>query len=243
MLARWTPFEFGRIVRAIRQRRGWRQIDLARHSGVSQSLIARIELGGAGRLTVRRLESIVEELGARITVRIDWNGEMADRLLDADHAAIVEIITALLRAAGWEAVPEVTFAVGGERGSIDVLAWHEGSGTLLVIEVKSVVPDVQSMLAAHDRKVRLADGIARQRGWRPGRIGSLLVIRDGSTARRRVDQHAATFNARFPDRASEVRRFIDRPAEATHALRGLWFLPVRTGASSRQRISRRRAAS
>ena len=231
---------FGRIVRALRHRRGWRQLDLARRTGVSQSLIARIERGGAGRLTIRRLEAVVEELGARVTVRVDWNGEAADRLLDAEHAALVEVVVDTLRAAGWDPVPEVTFAIGGERGSIDVLAWHEPTATVLVIEVKSVVPDVQAMLAVHDRKLRLANRVARDRGWRPARTGSALIIRDTRTSRRRVDDHLATFAARFPDRVAEIRRFIVRPASASRPIHGLWFLSPRTGAGIRQRVAKRR---
>lgn len=226
----------GRIVRALRRRRGWRQIDLGLRAGVSQSLIARVERGNAGRLTLDRLESIVNELGARLVVRIDWNGEAADRLLDADHAGLVNVVLTELRAWGWEAIPEVTFAISGERGSIDILAWHAPSATLLVVEVKSLVPDVQAMLAVHDRKVRLADSIARARGWRPARIGALLVIRESRTSRRRVETHAATFDARFPHRAADVRRFIHRPDVADRVLRGLWFLSDRTDATRRHRV-------
>lgn len=229
----------GRVLRALRIRRSWRQTDLADRVGCSQALIARVERGGADRLTAARLERIVLALGARLVVRVDWNGEAADRLLDADHATLVELVVDYLRRAGWEATPEVTFAIGAERGSIDILAWHAASSTLLVIEVKSVVPDVQAMLATHDRKVRLADRIAAQQGWRPRRIGSLLVIAESRTARRRVEAHAATFQARFPARAAAIRRFIAQPARH-EAIHGLWFLSARTGASSRQRVVRRR---
>ena len=232
----------GRVLRALRIRRSWRQADLADRVGCSQALIARVERGGSDRLTVARLERIVHALGARLVVRVDWNGEAGDRLLDADHAMLVERVVSHLRRAGWEATPEVTFAFGGERGSIDILGWHAGSATLLVIEVKSVVPDVQAMLATQDRKVRLADRIATQHGWRPLKVGSLLVIAESRTARRRVEAHAATFQARFPDRAAGVQRFIARPAghEPPH---GLWFLSARTGASSRQRVVKRRSAA
>jgi transcriptional regulator with XRE-family HTH domain len=34
---------------------------------------------------------------------------------------------------GWQAFPEVTFAIAGERGSIDVLAFHPATGALLVV--------------------------------------------------------------------------------------------------------------
>jgi len=232
----------GRVVRALRIRRGWRQIDLAIRVGVSQSLIARVERGGADRVTVATLESIVSELGARLFLKIDWNGEAVDRLLDADHAAIVEAVTGVLRVAGWEAVPEVSFAINGERGSVDILAWHAATATVLVVEVKSVVPDVQATLHVFDRKVRLADRIARERGWGPGRIAQLLVVGESRTARHRIEAHADTFHARFPQRATEVRRFIANPSAPT-GLRGLWFLSVRTGAGSRQRVVRARRAA
>lgn len=216
-------------------------MDLAEQAGVSQSLVARVERGGAARLTVRRLEALGEELGARVVVRLEWNGEDADRLLDGAHAALVDAVAAALVEHGWEVVPEATFAIYGERGSIDILAWHEASATLLVVEVKSVVPDMQSMLGSLDRKMRLADSIARSRGWRPGRIGCLLAIQDGTTARRRVEQHAATFDARFPDRAIEVRQFIRDPGAARRALRGLWFVPISTEATRGRRVRKPKA--
>jgi hypothetical protein len=184
---------------------------------------------------VKTLESIFAALGARVNFRVDWNGEAADRLLDADHAALVEVVLRALRDFGWEAIPEVSFSFGGERGSIDILDWHGASRTLLVVEVKSVVPDVQATLFVLDRKVRLADRVGLARGWRPRRISTLMVIAESRTARRRVDTHKATFDARFPDRARVVQRFVRNPHEG-EGLQGLWFLAVRTGAGSRHRV-------
>ena len=42
----------------------------------------------------------------------------------------------LLQSLGWQTRSEVSYSVYGERGSIDVLAWHAPSRTLLVVEVK-----------------------------------------------------------------------------------------------------------
>lgn len=170
-------------------------------------------------------------------IRLDWNGEALDRLLDQDHAAVVEVVVRALRAAGWETVPEATFNVDGERGAVDVLAWHARGSVLLVVEVKSVVPDVQATVATLDRKARLATRVAGARGWRPSAVGTLLVIRDSRTARRRISMHEATFEARFPDRIAAIRRFIADPAG--RSLRGLWFLPTATVASPRHRVSGR----
>jgi Holliday junction resolvase-like predicted endonuclease len=84
-----------------------------------------------------------------------WNGEALDRLLDADHAALVDIVAATLRTLEWLVAVEVSFNIRGEWGSIDVLAFHPATGVILVVEVKSVVPDLQATIFTLDRK----------RGW------------------------------------------------------------------------------
>jgi transcriptional regulator with XRE-family HTH domain len=231
---------FGRAARALRIHRGWRQADLARQAGVSQSLVSRVERGHADTMTVQTLEALLQRLGARLIVRFDWNGEAIDRLLDADHARLVESVVGRLQAQGWDAMPEVTFAIGGERGSIDVLGWHESTRTALVVEVKSVVPDVQAMLMALDRKTRLGAAIAREQSRQAQRIGRLLVIGESRTSRRRVEAHAATFAARFPDRIAAIRRFLSTP-ERHEPIRGLWFLSASSQPTTRHRVRGGRA--
>lgn len=145
-----------------------------------------------------------------------------DRLLDQAHAGLVEQVVQRLRAEGWETDVEVSFAIRGERGSIDVLAYHEASGVVLVTEVKSVVPDSQATLAGIDRKARLAPDIARSRGWSCRGVARLLVIGDSSTSRRRVDALAATYRSAFPRSGVAVRQWLRRP---DGPIAGLLFLP------------------
>ena len=97
-------------------------------------------------------------------------GPDVERLFDELHAATVEEVIRRLRRQGWVAEPEVTFSVYGERGSIDIPAWHPPAGALLVGEVKTALGDVQATLAAFDRKIRLARRLAYERGWRAGRF-------------------------------------------------------------------------
>jgi transcriptional regulator with XRE-family HTH domain len=212
---------FGRVIRALRIRKGWRQLDLANLCGVSQSLIARVERAGAGRVRADTLARIATALDARLVLRIDWQGEAADRLLDADHAALVEHVVRLLRGAGWDVVPEATYALAGERGSIDILAWHSPTATVLIVEIKTVVPDVQGMIATYDRKVRHADAIARARGWRAARVASMLVITESRTSRRRVDAHAATFWRAVPERLEGRAPLHHKPSIPESAPRDL----------------------
>jgi transcriptional regulator with XRE-family HTH domain len=226
---------FGRGVRALRIRRRWRQVDLAAAARLSRSMIARIELGNGDSIPAGKLDAVAQALGARTDLRLSWNGEALDRLLDSAHAALVESVVTRLRRAGWEVATEVTFWIRGERGSVDVLAWHAASRVVLVVEVKSVVPDVQGMLAALDRKVRLASEIASERGWSPLAVAKLLVIGESRTARRRVAAHEQTFLNEFPARAVDVRRMIDQP-DARTPLRGLLFLSPAHRVSARHRI-------
>jgi transcriptional regulator with XRE-family HTH domain len=227
---------FGRTIRALRRRRHWRQSDLARVAGVSRSVIGRIERGSGRRATHLTLERVAEGLGARIQLRLDWNGEALDRLLDADHAHLVERVVAALAGLGWTSAIEATFAIAGERGAVDVLAFHSPTSRLLVIEVKTVVPDVQAMLSALDRKARLGRQIGGLRGWTPSAVGRVLVIRETRTARRRIEAHQQTFAAHLPDRNVAVRRWLADPASGS-TLNGLWFLSDVPQTSARHRVT------
>lgn len=226
---------FGRGIRALRLRRRWRQLDLAATAGVSRALVARIEVGNAGAIPVQKLEKVANALGARTDLRLSWNGEALDRLLDAEHAGLVEAVASRLRLIGWEVAAEVTFWIRGERGSVDLLAWHPISRIVLVIEVKSVVPDIQALLASLDRKARLAIEIARTRTWSPLAVGRLLVIGESRTSRRRVEALPATFAAEYPHRGVMVQRWLRTPT-VDPTLRGLWFLSVAHRVSTRHRV-------
>jgi transcriptional regulator with XRE-family HTH domain len=216
------PVRFGNDMRLLRQRRGWTQQRLADEAHVPRWVVSAAERGEGDRLGFDRLAPIVRAVGAYLSVRILFQGVGLDRLRDQRHAAIVERMVARLLDHGWEIATEVSFNFYGERGSIDILAWHPGTGALLVVEVKSVVPEVGGMLMTLDRKVRLAPELARARGWEPISISRLLVLPEHRTARRRIEQHVATFISAFPERNREIGRWLMTPEGA---ISGLLFLP------------------
>ena len=239
---RMDTVAFGRGFKALRIRKRMTQDDLAAAARVSRGAIARIEGGRADRVTVETLERVARPLGARVVCRLSWNGEGLDRLLDSAHAGIVEQTVRILREAGWQVATEVSFNHFGERGSVDVLAFHEATSCLLVVEVKSWVPDVQATILTLDRKERLGAGIALARGWEARSVARLLVIRDGRTARRRIEEHKITFGNAFPDRVARIRAWLRRP-DAQSPLRGLWFLTDESHLIARQRVRRGRAGA
>ena len=209
-------------MRALRQRLGWRQTDLAARCGVAQATISRIERGVLVGTPIGAVERIVVELGGELDVRIRWRGEDMDRLLDSMHAAIVERIVEMLTSFGWECAVEVTFRIGGEQGSVDVLAWHPSTGRLLVIETKSVVPDLQAMLSSLDRKVRLGPAIAAQRGWRVTGVARAIVLAGTAANYARAQRFGSTLKAVLPQDGRAMRLWLANPVQASPA--ALWFL-------------------
>ncbi|HEX5590455.1 MAG TPA: helix-turn-helix transcriptional regulator [Candidatus Limnocylindrales bacterium] len=235
----------GRSLRALRIRRGLRQADVAAAARCSQSQVSKIERGDLDGVTTRGLATICRTLGADLDLRVRWHGEGLDRLLDEAHARLVNALVARLGRDGWRCEVEASFSVRGERGSIDVLAWHAAARALLVVEVKSVVPDAQSMLVGLDRKTRIASTLAGDRGWDPLFVGRLLAINDSSTTRRRVRELGAMFEAALPARGPCVRAWLHSPSGR---LAGLLFLPVNTPGgigrplTGRQRVNRPRTS-
>jgi hypothetical protein len=181
-----------------------------------------VEQGRGDRVPVLTLARIAGALEARVFVRLEWQAEQLDRLIDARHAALVDLVVRVLSSHHWVCATEVTFNVYGERGSVDVLAFHPATGVVLVVEVKSAIPEIGGMLMALDRKVRIAPRIVGDRGWKPTATCRLLVVADGRTTRRRLSTHQALFEAAFPVRGWATRRWLARPsAEARWS--GLWI--------------------
>src|ERR1035437_5642988 len=114
----------GAAIRAVRLRRGLRQFDVAKLAGVSQSTVSMVERGHLGALTVGSLRAVARAVDVWLPFEARWRGAELPRLIDERHAAVVELVVAELRGFSWEVRVEYSFNVRGERGSVDVLAWH-----------------------------------------------------------------------------------------------------------------------
>lgn len=164
---------------------------------------------------------MIEALGGRIDFVVRWQGGELDRLLNSRHSQLHESLAQMFESlADWQIAAEVSFNIRGERGVVDILAWHAATRTLLVIELKTDIVDMNEMLGTLDRKTRLAKTIARERGWFPERVAVWLVIAESSMNRRRVARHASVLRRAFPDDGRRVRGWLAAP-EAS--FRGLSF--------------------
>jgi transcriptional regulator with XRE-family HTH domain len=232
--------ELGLTFRAIRRHLGLRQIDVARRAGVSQQCISDVERGHLGDVAFDDADRMVGALGARLLVSISWRGPQQDRLLDERHVAICRRFAELLRRLGWWVIAEVTYAVYGERGSIDLLAWHEPTRTLLVVEVKTEIVSAEETLRRHDAKIRLASRIGRERfGAEPNSVGGLLVVAESMTNRRRVARLGVLMDGAYPARGRTVRDWLKAPKGP---LRGLAFTNTGNSGARGAGVSRSRTA-
>ena len=198
-----------RVLKVLRLRKGWSQRDLGARLGISQSELSRWERAALEEPSVPKLERWAALVGAHLSIELQVAGERP--LHDQRQASIQAKLAATLRAAGWIVDVEVSFNDYGDRGRIDVLAFHPGHGILLVIEVKTRLDDAQDLLGRLDIKRRVAPSLAKERGWPTTVTVPLIAIQDGRTARRRLSDHSALF-ARYPLRARAATAWLSNPA-------------------------------
>ena len=221
----------GRLARMLRVRQRLTQVALATRAGVSRRAVSLLETGRAAVLRLREVEAIVLALGGRLDMRLLWNGPELDRMLDEAHAALGASVKRRLERWGWLVRVEVSYSRYGERGRIDLLAFHPAARVLLVIELKSELVDVQALLGSLDVKVRLAPGIVERFGWSPRAVVPAIVFLEHSATRKRLARIDTLFD-RFDVRGKAALSWLRRPTEAApHGL--LWFARAKQRPGSR----------
>ena len=205
----------------LRVRQRLTQAALSARAGTSRQAVSLLECGHARRLKMSTVEAILAALGARLDVRVLWNGPELDRLLDAGHAAIGAHIKQRLERWAWIVRVEVSYSRYGERGRIDLLAWSSATRTLLVVEIKTELVDVQALLGSLDVKARLARHVAEQFGWDVRSVIPAIAFAEGRTTRRHLQTLDTLFD-RFNLRGREAVSWLRHPTGTPGGL--LWFV-------------------
>jgi HTH-type transcriptional regulator / antitoxin HipB len=225
----------GAAVRSVRVRRGLRQVDLAARARVSPTTVSRIERGRLEEASLSAVRAVAGALDIRVDVVARWRGGELERMLGRRHAALHEALARLFaRRPGWQLIAEASFSIYGERGIVDALAWHPATRSLVVIELKSEIVDVQGLLGSVDRYRRLAPRVARERGLHPLVVSTWVIVADGRTNRRSVADHAGVLRNRFPIDGRTMRRWLRQPEGEVSALT---FLPYVRETNARQLLS------
>lgn len=151
-----TDGQVGQVVRSVRRRRGLRQVDVAAMAGASATVVSRTERERLDEVSIRSLRRVAAVLEIDIGVTARWRGGELGRLLNDRHALLHGVVLELLeRVGGWAGTPEVSFSVWGERGVVDIVAWHAVPRTILLVELKTELVDPQELVGVLDRRRRL----------------------------------------------------------------------------------------
>lgn len=218
-----TWSRLGRQLRAIRLRLGLRQADVAARASVSRSAVSLVERGLVERLSVSVVQAVIHALDARLEPRLLWHGPDLDRLMDAGHAALSAAVKRRLESWGWLVRVEVSYNHYGDRGRIDLLAWHSARRVVLVIEIKTSLADVQALLGSLDVKTRIAVKLATRFGWQVDRVLPAIVFSEDRSTRRHVFQLEGLFD-RYNLRGRTAITWLRGTTADDRSLSGLmWF--------------------
>lgn len=211
-----NDIQIGRVIRSLRHRIGWTQRELAARARRPRTAVMDLEAGRAGNLRIDTVRAVAAAVGAEAMVDLRYRGADLSRLLDAEHARLQDLWKRHLERCGWTVRVEASFNHFGDRGRVDLLAWHPARGIVLIVELKTVVADIQSLLGALDVKIRVAPQIMKELGLpTPTAVVPMLVIAETSTNRRRLTAHASLFD-RYALRGRRATSWLRAP-QATAA--------------------------
>ncbi|HYM52131.1 MAG TPA: helix-turn-helix domain-containing protein [Candidatus Dormibacteraeota bacterium] len=80
--------DLGRVIRALRRRRGWRQEDAALRARIHRSTWSLLERGHVDHLTLSTVRRCLAALEVKLDLQPRWRGAELDRLLDEEDATL-----------------------------------------------------------------------------------------------------------------------------------------------------------
>jgi len=202
-------FTLARACRDGRLALGLTQSALAGKVRVARSYIAAIEYGHANPSL-----DVIVRLAAALGLELDLSfrapvivGDRRQR--DAVHARCSGYVDRRLRAGGWETAREIAFVDGRWRGWIDLLAFDPRTGTLIVIEIKTVIDDVGDLERQVGWYDRMARRVARDQGWQPRRVVTWLLVLSSEQNDRMLTQNRDVIDRAFPVRSLSMERLME----------------------------------
>jgi putative transcriptional regulator len=205
------------LARACRDGRlalGMSQSALAAKVGIAKSYLGAIERGRANP-SLDVIVRIAGALGLELELTLRSPVIVGDRRQrDAVHARCSGYVDRRLRGASWETAREVALIDGRWRGWIDLLAFDPRTGTLIVIEIKTVIDDVGALERQVGWYERMARRAARDLGWQPRRIVTWLMVLASEQNEQAMSQNRDALKRSFPIAVPAMQELLTDPGAA-----------------------------
>jgi transcriptional regulator with XRE-family HTH domain len=226
---------FAQLCRDARTSLDITQEELAAAVGVSRSEIAGIETAGVNA-TLDVVMRIGEVLGLDLQIVGRRPTVIDPRPSGIVHGRCSAYTGRRFGRHGWSIRREVEVIHGRSHGWIDILAFHPGSATLVIVEIKTRLDDlgaIERQLGWYERAGR---EVAATAGWRPVTIVSWLLLLNSEEVERSLRVERDLLRVGFPVRASEMRVVLEgvRPSGSGRGIalidpssrRAAWLIPT-----------------
>lgn len=202
----------GELVRDTRLVIGWSQRELADLAHVSRAAVWRLETNQKAGVDLDVIDGVLHELGLRITLEVEGQHVAARRgQRDLVHSRLVARLAARLRRLGWLVATEVPTGPSAPTGWIDILAFRAADNALLVIEVKTTIPDAGDLLRQVSRYEREATWAAQRQGWQPTTTRVAVVVLDTAEVREALDGNRDLLGTAMPGDPRVLEAWIHAP--------------------------------
>jgi len=124
------------------------------------------------------------------------------------HATCAAYVMRRLERAGFTVHLEVEVGKDRYRGWIDLLAYRESDGALIVVEIKTEIHDIGAIQRTIAWYAREAWAAARRFGWQPSRSAIALVALASVENDARIMANRGALISAFPAAASDLARWI-----------------------------------
>ena len=187
----------GAALRAIRKRRGWRQVDVAAKAGVSSSFVSLCERGHLDLASIRMLRRMASALDVRLDLQPRWRGSEPTGSSTRATRSCMRRSHALRRASGLgvRARSRSRSMASADHRHPRVARRHaEPAGD------RAQDPDRRCPGAGRRCRpeTRLAKQVARERGWDAATVSSWVIVVRSATNQRRVAAHRTMLRTALP---------------------------------------------
>lgn len=185
------------------------QQEVADRIGVSRSYVAKVELGQLDP-SLDMVETMADALGLDIQLVVRgpiFPGGRRDH--GSVHARCSGYADRRLRAVDWTTAREIEVVHGRSHGWIDLLAFDQRTGTLLIIEIKTRLDDLGALERQLGWYERMAWEATRRLGWRPRRVVSCVLALASDEVERVIRSHRDLLALGFPMRTPQLVDLLD----------------------------------